>query len=82
MRTTVTSGAGAKADIGKSAGAAVYGQVGSASVGQAGRHVHADWFVGFRGTVAFAVLVFTKKPASGAAAALAGRFARLLGPAA
>jgi hypothetical protein len=28
------------------------------------------------------VLVFTKKPPSGAAAARAGRFARLLGPAA
>jgi cell division protein FtsI/penicillin-binding protein 2 len=79
MRSTVRSGAGASADIGGPATAAVYGQVGSASVGQGGQHVRASWFVGFRGSVAFAVLVFDKSAAVSRAAPLAGRFARLLG---
>jgi cell division protein FtsI/penicillin-binding protein 2 len=81
MRTTVRSGAGARADIGGPAGLAVYGQVGTVSVGQGGKHAHASWFVGFRGRVAFAVLAFGKSATAGPAARLAGRFARLLGPA-
>jgi hypothetical protein len=68
MRSTVATGAGRAANV---AGAAVYGQVGSAPLGTAG--LQAAWFVGFQGNVAFAVLQLTRSP-SVSAAPLAGRF--------
>jgi cell division protein FtsI/penicillin-binding protein 2 len=67
MRSTVTSGAGQAANV---AGAAVYGQVGSAPDG-AGHW--SSWFVGFQGNVAFAVVELTNS-ASVSAAPLAGAF--------
>jgi len=72
MRSTVTTGAGGAANVG---GAQVYGQVGSAPLGSGGRGLRTDWFVGFQGNVAFAVLQLSRS-ASGSAAALTGRFLR------
>ena len=74
MWTTVRSGAGHQADL---PGAAVFGQVGSAPL--AGhRGVRAIWFVGFRGNVAFAVLVFSHSAAFDPAVQLARQFAAAL----
>jgi cell division protein FtsI/penicillin-binding protein 2 len=73
MRSTVTSGAGQAANV---AGAAVYGQVGSAPDGSG----HwSSWFVGFQGNVAFAVVELTNS-ASVSAAPLAGHFLNGLKP--
>jgi cell division protein FtsI/penicillin-binding protein 2 len=54
MRTTVRSGVAAAADL---PGPAVSGQVG---VAQVSKRVWASWFVGYRGGVAFAVVVLSK----------------------
>ncbi|MGD0373877.1 MAG: penicillin-binding transpeptidase domain-containing protein [Streptosporangiaceae bacterium] len=71
MRATVANGAGQDANV---AGAAVYGQVGTAPLGGApGKWV--SWFVGFRAGVAFAAVEVTTSPAS-SAAGLAGQFLR------
>lgn len=78
MRSTVASGAGMAANIGKSGMSAVYGQVGSAPLGS-GSRLRTSWFVGFRGNVAFAVLILTESP-DATAAVLAGQFARALRP--
>jgi cell division protein FtsI/penicillin-binding protein 2 len=57
MRQAVRSGAARQADV---PGAPVYGQVGTTSLGGSGRHRRwATWFVGFRGSMAFAVLEFS-----------------------
>jgi len=74
MRAAVRTGAAKAANV---AGTAVYGQVGSAPLGQ-DKGLHASWFVGFRGDVAFAVLVFVKAPDASAPSA-AARFLRALG---
>ncbi len=79
MRQVVVHGAGSAANAGRSAQAVVSGQVGGVSLTSGGQHVRASWFVGFRGDIAFAVLVFAKS-ARPAAASLAGRFARGLRP--
>jgi cell division protein FtsI/penicillin-binding protein 2 len=71
MRATVVSGAGRAANV---RGAPVYGQVGSAPLATV-KGLHATWFVGFQGNVAFAVLEFAKS-ARTSAAPLAGRFLR------
>jgi len=55
MRGTVAKGAARAANL---AGTAVYGQVGTAPESP-GSHRWAHWFVGYRGNVAFAVLVVT-----------------------
>jgi cell division protein FtsI/penicillin-binding protein 2 len=74
MWTTVKSGAGRAASL---PGAAVFGQVGTAPL--AGHHgLRAIWFVGFRGNVAFAVLVFSPTAAFSPAVQLARRFAAAL----
>ena len=62
MRSAVESGAANAANL---AGHPVYGQVGVAPVSP-GSHWWAHWFVGYRGEVAFAVLVVTKSPADSA----------------
>jgi cell division protein FtsI/penicillin-binding protein 2 len=72
MRSTVTNGAARAADA---RGGQVYGQVGSAPLGSAGAGLRADWFVGYQGNVAFAVLELNKS-ARGSAAGLAGQFLR------
>ncbi len=72
MWTTVKSGA-AKAAFQRGAHP-LYGQVGSVPL--AGHHgLRAIWFVGYRGKVAFAVLVFTKSAAFTSAVQVAGQFA-------
>lgn len=74
MRETVTSGAGKAANV---PGAAVYGQVGSAPVaGHPG--LRAIWFVGFRGDVAFAILIFSRSAAFSSVAQVARQFAAAL----
>lgn len=71
MRSTVKSGAAQAADV---PGGVVYGQVGSAPL--PGHHgLHAIWFVGFRGKVAFAVVVFARSAAFTPAVRIAGQFA-------
>jgi cell division protein FtsI/penicillin-binding protein 2 len=78
MRATVTRGAGSAANTGTSASSAVYGQVGTVPVRWDHKNLQASWFVGFRGRVAFAVLIFAHSSGD-TAAALAGRFAAELG---
>jgi cell division protein FtsI/penicillin-binding protein 2 len=67
MRLSVTSGAAHPADV---PGTPVYGQAG---VVQTGKRSYLSWFVGYRGTLAVAVLETGNSPAQ-AAAALAGTF--------
>jgi cell division protein FtsI/penicillin-binding protein 2 len=68
MRSAVNSGAGQAANVGNMP---VYGQVGSTAYGSTG--LREAWFVGFQGSVAFAVLELTRSPST-SAAPLAGRF--------
>jgi cell division protein FtsI/penicillin-binding protein 2 len=70
MRSTVTNGAARAADV---RGEAVYGQVGSAPLASGGAGMRANWFVGFQGNVAFAVLELNRS-GLGSAAGLAGTF--------
>jgi cell division protein FtsI/penicillin-binding protein 2 len=70
MKSTVTSGAGRAANAG---GAQVFGQVGSAPLGTGGRGLRTDWFVGYQGTVAFAVVELSRS-VNTSAAPLAGQF--------
>lgn len=72
MRGTVTSGAGRVAGV---RGPAVFGQVGSAPMSVHGGRTWAYWFVGFRGDVAFAVLVLGR-PGGPGAAPIAAAFLR------
>jgi cell division protein FtsI/penicillin-binding protein 2 len=72
MRFTVTNGAGRAANVGNEA---VYGQVGSAPMRSGGSRLRSDWFVGFQGNLAFAVVELTRS-ADGSAAPLAGQFLR------
>lgn len=72
MKSTVTSGAGRAANVG---GPQVFGQVGSAPLGTGGRGLRTDWFVGYQGTVAFAVLELSRSVHT-SAAPLAGQFLR------
>jgi cell division protein FtsI/penicillin-binding protein 2 len=72
MWITVKSGA-AKAAY-QPGGTPLYGQVGSAPV-PGHHHLRAIWFVGYRGHVAFAVLVFARSAAFTPAVQVAGQFA-------
>jgi cell division protein FtsI/penicillin-binding protein 2 len=72
MRLAVTSGSAHAADL---PGTPVYGQAG---VVQSGKHSFLSWFVGYRGSLAVAVLE-TGNSASQAAAALAGTFLKSVG---
>jgi cell division protein FtsI/penicillin-binding protein 2 len=62
MRQAVASGAAQAANL---AGRPVYGQVGTAR-SAVGSKYWAHWFVGYRGSVAFAVLELTKSPGTSA----------------
>ncbi len=74
MADTVSSGAAQGAKV---SGKALYGQVGTAPVpGHKG--LHAIWFVGFRGDVAFAVLAFSRSATFGPAVQIAHHFAAQL----
>ncbi len=71
MRATVTSGAARAANI---PGAPVFGQVGTSLL--PGHHgLRAIWFVGFRGHVAFSVLVFARSASFTPVVQIAARFA-------
>jgi cell division protein FtsI/penicillin-binding protein 2 len=70
MRSTVTNGAGHAADV---AGEQVYGQVGGAPFGPGGPGLRTGWFVGYQGTVAFAVVQLSRSTHA-SAAPLAGQF--------
>ncbi len=70
MRDAVRTGAGKAADV---AGAGVYGQVGSVPLRTGPDGLQSSWFVGFRGDVAFAVLLAGKSPGV-SAAPVAGQF--------
>jgi cell division protein FtsI/penicillin-binding protein 2 len=72
MRLAVSSGSAHAADL---PGTPVYGQAG---VVQSGQNSYLSWFVGYRGSLAVAVLE-TGGSASQAAAALAGTFFRAVG---
>jgi len=72
MRLAVTSGSARAANL---PGTPVYGQAG---VVQSGKHSFLSWFVGYRGSLAVAVLE-TGSSASQAAAALAGSFLKTVG---
>ncbi len=72
MRLSVTSGSAQAANL---PGSPVYGQAG---VVQAGKHSYLSWFVGYRGSLAVAVLE-TGKTADQAAAGLAGAFFKAAG---
>jgi cell division protein FtsI/penicillin-binding protein 2 len=72
MRLAVTSGSAHAADL---PGTPVYGQAGMV---QSGKHSFLSWFVGYRGSLAVAVLE-TGSSASQAAAALAGSFLNTVG---
>jgi cell division protein FtsI/penicillin-binding protein 2 len=74
MLATVRSGAARAA---YHPGAGIYGQVGSVPL--AGHHgLYANWFVGFRGSVAFTVLVISTSTGFDQAASVAGQFASAL----
>lgn len=71
MRSTVKSGAARAADV---RGGEVFGQVGTAPL--PGHHgLRTIWFVGFRGKVAFAVVVFARSAAFSPAVQIARQFA-------
>ena len=72
MRLAVTNGSAQAANL---SGTPVYGQAG---VVQSGKNSYLSWFVGYRGSLAVAVLE-TGSTASQAAAALAGTFLNAVG---
>ena len=72
MRLAVTSGSARAANL---PGTPVYGQAG---VVQSGKHSYVSWFVGYRGSLAVAVLETGSSPAQ-AAATLAGSFLKAVG---
>jgi cell division protein FtsI/penicillin-binding protein 2 len=74
MADTVNSGAAQAARV---PGAELFGQVGTAPLPHH-RAMKAIWFVGFRGSIAFAVLAFSRSPAFDPAVTIAHRFAELL----
>jgi cell division protein FtsI/penicillin-binding protein 2 len=74
MRATVRAGAARQADL---PGRPVFGQAGQARFSQGGKGVHASWFAGYRGDVAFAVLDLGRS-ARGSAVPLAARFLQRL----
>jgi cell division protein FtsI/penicillin-binding protein 2 len=73
MRSAASTGKNAVADIGGN----VYGQAGSAPYGSG--HLRLNWFVGYRGNVAFAAVELSQS-ADASAAALAGRFLQDIQP--
>jgi cell division protein FtsI/penicillin-binding protein 2 len=67
MRAAMSTSSNSVADIGGN----VYGQAGRAPFGA--HHLHINWFVGYKGNIAFAVVQLGSS-ASGSAAPLAGSF--------
>jgi cell division protein FtsI/penicillin-binding protein 2 len=70
MRAAVASGAAHEASLADLAGLPVYGQVGSTPY----QGKWANWFVGYRGDVAFAVLQLAAAPSTAQPATIAAQF--------
>ena len=75
MRSTVTSGAGQGANV--SGGGSVYGQTALVQTGTGAHTRYQSWFVGFRGNVAFTVLIASSSHDI-SASVLAGQFLNAL----
>ena len=75
LRELMRCGHSGSAQAANIPGSPVYGQAG---VVQSGKHSYLSWFVGYRGSLAVAVLE-TGKTASQAAAGLAGAFLKTVG---
>lgn len=73
LRSLMRAAARTTANRAANVGGNVYGQMGSAPYGS--RQLRVNWFVGYQGDVAFAVVELGKS-SSGAASALAGSFLR------
>jgi cell division protein FtsI/penicillin-binding protein 2 len=71
LRSLMRDAAGTREDEAADVGGDVYGQMGSAPFGS--RHLHLNWFVGYQGNIAFAVVELGTS-ASSAATSLAGSF--------
>jgi cell division protein FtsI/penicillin-binding protein 2 len=78
MRLVVTSGTGTAANL---PGAPVYGKTGTAEYGTGTPPPTHAWFVGFRGDIAFAVIVEGGGIGGQAAAPIAAKFLKLSGSA-
>ena len=75
MRSTVTSGAGQSANV--SGGGSVYGQTALVQTGTGHHTQFQSWFVGFRGNIAFTVLIASSSHDI-SASVLAGQFLNAL----
>jgi cell division protein FtsI/penicillin-binding protein 2 len=75
MRSTVTSGAGQSANV--SGGGSVYGQTALVKTGTGHHTQYQSWFVGFRGNIAFTVLIASSSHDI-SASILAGQFLNAL----
>jgi cell division protein FtsI/penicillin-binding protein 2 len=73
MRLVVTSGTGTAANV---PGQPVFGKTGTAEFGNANPPSTHAWFIGFRGDLAFAVLVEGGGVGGSVAAPIAARFLR------
>jgi cell division protein FtsI/penicillin-binding protein 2 len=77
MRAVVTSGTGTAANVSSPAGP-VYGKTGTAEFGPGNPPATHAWFIGFRGDIAFAVLVEAGGVGGQVAAPIAAKFLRQL----
>ncbi|MBV8386798.1 MAG: penicillin-binding protein [Acidimicrobiia bacterium] len=77
MRVVVTSGTGTAANV-AGAGGPVYGKTGTAEFGPGNPPATHAWFIGFRGDIAFAVLVEGGGVGGQVAAPIAAKFLRQL----
>jgi cell division protein FtsI/penicillin-binding protein 2 len=77
MAAVVTSGTGTSANV--AGGAQVYGKTGTAEFGNANPPMTHAWFIGFRGDIAFAIVVEGGGVGGAVAAPIAAKFLRALG---